>query len=74
MRSIDHIRNQASGNVIVVSHGDPITALLQYVVERKIGKNNYYVLHPDPGSLSVIDFKDRLELVLFNYHRKQFER
>ncbi len=74
VRSIDYIKNQASGNVIVVSHGDPITALLQYVVERKIGKNNYYVLHPDPGSLCIVDFTDRLELVLFNYHRKQFER
>jgi len=74
VRSINYIQKQASGYVIVVSHGDPITALLQYVVERKIGKNNYYVLHPDPGSLSIIDFTDRLELVLFNYHRKQFER
>ena len=72
--SIEDIQKKASGNVIVVSHGDPITALLQYVVERKIGSNDYYVLHPDPGSLSIIDFKDRLELVLFNYHRRLFER
>jgi broad specificity phosphatase PhoE len=74
VRSIDEIEKKASGNVMVVSHGDPITALLQYVVERKIGRNNYYVLHPDPGSVSVLNFTDRLELVLFNYHRKQFEQ
>ena len=74
VRSIDEIEKQAGGNVMVVSHGDPITALLQYVVERKIGRNNYYVLHPDPGSLSIIKFTDRLELVLFNCHRRQFER
>jgi phosphoserine phosphatase len=74
VRSIEDIKKEASGNVVVVSHGDPIAALLQYVVERKMGSNGYYVLHPDPGSLSVIDLKDRLELVLFNYRRKQFER
>jgi len=73
VQSINEIKKKATGNVIVVSHGDPITALLQYVVERKIGSNKYYVLHPDPGSVSVIDFKDRPELVLFNYHRKQFQ-
>jgi len=73
VRSIEDIQKKASGIVIVVSHGDPITALLQFVVERKIGNSSYYVLHPDPGSLSVIDFKDRFELVLFNYHRKMFQ-
>jgi broad specificity phosphatase PhoE len=73
VRSIEEIKKKASGNVIVVSHGDPITALLEYVVERKIESNGYYVLHPDPGSVSVIDVKDRLELVLFNYHRKLFQ-
>jgi broad specificity phosphatase PhoE len=74
VKSIVNIQNVASNNVIVVSHGDPITALLQYVVERKTGNNGYYVLHPDPGSLSIIDSKERLELVLFNYHRKLFQR
>jgi broad specificity phosphatase PhoE len=71
--SIEDITKEASGNVIVVFHGDPITALLQYVVERKAGSNSYHVPHPDPGSIRVIDFKDRLELDLFNYHRRQFE-
>jgi len=74
VHTIDEIKKKGTGNIIVVSHGDPITALLQYIVERKIGNNKYYVLHPDPGSLSVIDFKDRPELVLFNYHRRQFQR
>jgi broad specificity phosphatase PhoE len=74
VQSIDEIKKKTTGNVIVVSHGDPITALLQNVVERKVGSNKYYVLHPDPGSVSVIDFKDRPELVLFNYHRKQFQQ
>jgi broad specificity phosphatase PhoE len=73
VRTINGIKKQASGNVIVVSHGDPIAALLQHVVERKVGRKRYYVLHPDPGSVSIIDFKDRAELVLFNYHRKQFQ-
>jgi phosphoserine phosphatase len=70
--SFEAIKKKASGNIIVVSHGDPITVLLQYVVERKTGSNGYYVLHPDPGSLSVIDVEDRPELVLFNYQRKLF--
>ncbi|HYB04505.1 MAG TPA: histidine phosphatase family protein [Nitrososphaerales archaeon] len=72
VESIEGIKKKSPGNVIVVSHGDPITALLQYVTERKTGSNGYYVLHPDPGSLSVIDVRDRLELALFNFHRKQF--
>jgi len=73
VRTIYDIKKRANGNVIVVSHGDPIAALLQYVVERKIGRKNYYVLHPDPGSISVIEFKDRPELVLFNYRRGLFQ-
>ncbi|MHB2035313.1 MAG: histidine phosphatase family protein [Nitrososphaerales archaeon] len=74
VRTINGIKKRANGNVVVVSHGDPIAALLQYVVERKIGRNKYYVLHPDPGSVSIIEFKDRPELVLFNYHRGLFQR
>lgn len=73
VRTINGIQKQATGNVIVVSHGDPIAALLQHVVERKVGRKRYYVLHPDPGSVSVIDFKDKAELILFNYHRNQFQ-
>jgi broad specificity phosphatase PhoE len=67
------IKKQGSGNVIAVSHGDVVMALLHYVVERKIEKNRYFVIHPDPGSLCILDLKDpRPKLALFNFHRKQF--
>jgi broad specificity phosphatase PhoE len=69
-RAIEVIRKQENGNVIVVSHGDVIAALLEVVVERKVSSEKYYVIHPHPASLSIIEVKDRLTLVLYNYHRR----
>lgn len=69
-KAIQTIRREASGNVIVVSHGDVITAMLEGVVERKVRDERYYVLHPDPASLCIIETKHRPFLVLYNYHRK----
>lgn len=60
------------GNAILVSHGDVITALLETIVERKLNTEKYYVLHPDPASLSIIKLENRPALILYNYHRKMF--
>jgi broad specificity phosphatase PhoE len=69
-KAIQTIRKEADGNVIVVSHGDVITAMLEGVVERKVTDERYYVLHPDPAALCIIETKQRPFLVLYNYHRK----
>jgi broad specificity phosphatase PhoE len=71
-RAIAIARRRAKGNVILVSHGDVITAMLEGVVERRVGGERDYVLHPDPASLSIVEVKDRPFLVLYNYHRKLF--
>lgn len=73
-KAIERIHKEAKGNVIVVSHGDVITAMLEGVVERKLSTERYYVLHPDPAALSIVETKDRPFLVLLNYHRKMFDR
>lgn len=74
-KALDIMRKEASGNVLIVSHGDVITALLEVVVERKVSKEKYYVIHPDPASLSVISLEhDRPMLVLYNYRRKMFSK
>jgi broad specificity phosphatase PhoE len=72
LKAVRRIRAEAKTNAIMVSHGDVIVALLQSVIERKDGHAGYYVLHPNPGSLSVIQFTDRPRLVLFDYRRKLF--
>ncbi len=72
-KAIEIIRKEAGGNVIMVSHGDVITAMLEGVVERRIRTEKYYVIHPDSASLSIIKTKNRPILVLYNYHRKVFE-
>ena len=72
-KAIEEIRNKNTGNVIVVSHGDVVTAILEGVVERKVSDEKYYVMHPDPGALSIVKVKDRPFLILYNYHRKMFE-
>jgi broad specificity phosphatase PhoE len=69
-KAIETIRNKSEGNVIVVSHGDVITAILERVVERRVSDEKYYVIHPEPAALSVVDVKSRPFLVLYNYHRK----
>jgi broad specificity phosphatase PhoE len=66
------VSKRSSGNAIMVSHGDVITALLEDIVERKFSTEKYYVLHPDPASLSTIKLGDRPSLILYNYHRKMF--
>jgi len=70
LRAVDEIRKESHTNAIMVSHGDVIVALLQHVIERKEERSRYYVLHPNTGSLSIIQFADRPKLVLFDYRRK----
>jgi len=72
-KAIEIAKNEAEGNVILVSHGDVITALLEGVVERKVTTEKYYVFDPCPAALSIVEIKDRPQLILFNYHRKMFE-
>jgi broad specificity phosphatase PhoE len=69
-KAIEQIKSEADGNVIVVSHGDVITAMLEGIVERKVTTEKYYVFHSEPAALSIVDIKNRPFLVLFNYHRK----
>lgn len=71
-KAIEIIKKEAEGNVILVSHGDVITAMLEGVVERKVSTEKYYTLHPDPSALSIVEIKDRPFLVMYNYHRKMF--
>ena len=51
-KAIETVKREASGNVVMVSHGDVITAMLEHVVERKVRDERYYVFHPDAASLS----------------------
>ena len=69
-RAVEIIKKEAKGNVIMVSHGDVITAFLEWVVERKVSTENYYVFHSEPASLSIVEVKVKPFLVLFNYHRR----
>src|SRR5580704_2447071 len=71
-KAIQTIKKEADGNVMVVSHGDVVTAMLEGVVERNVRDERYYVLHPDPAALCIIEIKHRPFLVLYNYHRKPF--
>jgi alpha-ribazole phosphatase/probable phosphoglycerate mutase len=73
-KAIEIVKKEADGNVILVSHGDVIAALLEGVVERKVSTERYYVLHSDPASLSIVDVKDRPFLMLYNYHSKQLAK
>jgi phosphoserine phosphatase len=71
-KAVEIIKNEEEGNVILVSHGDVITAMLEGIVERKVSTEKYYVLDPYPAALSIVEMKDRPRLVLYNYHRKMF--
>jgi broad specificity phosphatase PhoE len=70
--AIKIIKKESEGNVIIVSHGDVITAMLEGVVERKVSAEKYYVLDPYPAALSIVETKNKPRLVLYNYHRKMF--
>ena len=71
LRAIGAVKKREESGAIIVSHGDPIAALLHHVVEREVtDRPSHYVLHPDLGSLSIINLKEPPTLLLFNYHRK----
>ena len=71
LKAVSIVKKEGDGNAIIVSHGDPIVALLNHVVGRKISrKKSYYNIHPDAASLSIVNLRGRPKLVLFNYHRK----
>ena len=70
VKSIEIVKREVEENVIMVSHGDVIAAMLEGVVERRVGSERYYVLHPEPAALSIVEVKGRPFLILFNYHRK----
>lgn len=69
--AVERIGRVKGKNAILVSHADPISALLNYVLERTPGKN-YYVLYPQTGSLSILEYGRPVKLQLFNYRRKMF--
>ena len=71
-KAMEIIKKESKGNAILVSHGDVITALLEDIVERELSTEKYYVLHPDPASLSIVKLADKPALVLYNYHRRMF--
>ena len=71
-KAIDLIKANERGNVIAVSHGDTITAMLEEVVERRRDDRRYYVMHAEPASLSVIEMRTRPFLVEYNYSWKMF--
>ncbi len=73
VRAFDGIKSREDENIIAVSHGDPIAAFINHVIEREVAGKNYYVLHPNPGSLSIIECSDSSKLVLFNFHRRLFD-
>jgi alpha-ribazole phosphatase/probable phosphoglycerate mutase len=73
-KAVEKIKKESKGDAILVSHGDVVTALLERVVERDMTGKKYYVMHPHPASLSVIDVRERPFLVLFNFRRKMLAK
>jgi len=69
-RAMDVIKAKERGNVIVVSHGDVITTMLEVVVERRMDAKRYYVMHAEPASLSIVDMRARPFLAEYNYRWK----
>jgi len=73
-KAVAIIGKNSKGNVIMVSHGDVISAMLERVIDRKIGSERYYVAHPDPASLTIVEVKKRPFLLLYNFQRKMLAR
>jgi phosphoserine phosphatase len=72
-KAISIIIKAVNGNAIVVSHGDVINAMLEDVVERRVGTEKYYVLNTDLTALNILKIKEQQPiLILYNFHRKMF--
>jgi len=67
---MDIIKAKERGNVLVVSHGDVITTMLEVVVERRMDGKRYYVMHAEPASLSIVEMKTKPFLIEYNYRWK----
>ena len=69
-KAMDIIKAKERGNVLVVSHGDVITAMLEVVVERRMDGKRYYVMHAEPASLSIVEMRTKPFLIEYNYRWK----
>lgn len=69
-KAMDIIKAKERGNVLVVSHGDVITTMLEVVVERRMDGKRYYVMHAEPASLSIVEMKTKPFLIEYNYRWK----
>jgi len=67
---MDIIKAKERGNVLVVSHGDVITTMLEVVVERRMDGKRYYVMHAEPASLSIVEMRTKPFLIEYNYRWK----
>ncbi len=67
--------NKLEGNVLVVSHADPIRAAIYHFLGIPARKSAKYVMSMDCGSLSVISFRyNTPNMVLFNYSKETISR
>jgi len=69
-KAMDIIKAKERGNVLVVSHGDVITTMLEVVVERRMDGKRYYVMHAEPASLSIVEMRTKPFLIEYNYRWK----
>lgn len=73
IRSYNTIKRETkSGIALVVSHGDPLNALLRWIV-GDTEPTRHYTIHPDTASLSIVETKTAQRIVLFNYRRGMFD-
>ena len=70
VKAVRFIKKEAEGNAIMVSHGQVIEALLDSVVQGKVGSYRGDIIHSDTAALSIVKLIGKPYLVLFNYHRK----
>lgn len=71
MKEINHIKKSSSGNVVVVTHADPIISVLYHYQNIKTNRKSKSTLKLDTGGMSVISFKfPEPMIVLFNYSKK----
>ncbi|MDE1823659.1 MAG: histidine phosphatase family protein [Candidatus Micrarchaeota archaeon] len=66
--AIERIIKKGRGNAMVVSHGDPLMALVYHFIGFKPPRSHRFSMYPQYAAITIVSFKlGRPRLLVFNY-------
>ncbi|MDE1851269.1 MAG: histidine phosphatase family protein [Candidatus Micrarchaeota archaeon] len=66
--AIERIIEKGKGNVMIVSHGDPLMSLVYHFIDYKPNGHHRFSMYPQYAAITIVSFKSGYpRLLVFNY-------